>query len=361
MSFMKRLGAIPVVLFMLMMALPAGAQQDLGLVAVRNQLPFDQLFLGLTPAGANTLSRGRFQLALSASWSNTFITSFRGWIDDNWSPGRHHLTYADLERIMAANPGSDLYFYDGEVLRWNIRMHYGLTDTIELALDTSIHSRGGGFGDSSIESFHNFFNIGNADRQYFLQDHFEVFLKMGDHEYFRDGAPGNTVMGDTTLSLKIRSPHPWYGWLVASSIAVKAPTGSSHMFGGSGNWDEQVAGYASRKLGPGWLHLNAAYTLIGDIDALPGIDTANLWTFVAGYEIWSPHHTVNWILQTEISSSPFADVTNTDLSDPAYLMLIGARIPTGPNGYLSFAFIENVLKFENSTDVALHAGYTMTF
>ncbi|NOZ77622.1 MAG: DUF3187 family protein [Acidobacteria bacterium] len=360
---MKRLVAISATLFMIMTALSAGAQQDLGPVGVRNQLPFDQLFLGLTPAGAATLSSGRLQLSLSASWSNTFImsTGIRNWIDDNWKPGRHHLTRADLERIEAASPGMDLFFFDGEILRWNVRLHYGLSNTIELTLDTSVQNRGGGFADSSIESFHDLIDTGNADRWRFLQDHFEVFLKMGDHEYFRDGTPGNTVMGDTSLGLKIRSPHPWLGWLVAGSVAVKAPTGNSNLFGSSGDWDEQVAGYASRKLGPGWLHLNAAYTLIGDIDALPGFETTDLWTFVAGYEVWSPSHTVNWILQMEISSSPFADATNTDLSDPSYLLLIGARIPAGANGYVSFAVIENVFRFDNSTDLALHAGYTVTF
>ncbi len=337
------------------------AQQSLGLVEVRNQFPFAQLFLGLTPDGANTLSQGKFQLSLSASWSNTFIMSFRNWIDANWPQGRHPLTLADFRRMESAYPNTDLYFYDGETLRWNIRLHYGLTDTMELTLDTSIHNRGGGFGDGAIESFHNFFNMDNADRQRFPQDHFEVFLKMGNHEFFQDGAPGHTVMGDTSLSLKIRAPQPWHGWTVAGALEVKAPTGNSHLFGGSGNWDEQVAGYASRKLGPGWLHLNAAYTFLGDIDAMPGFETADLWTIVAGYELWTPHHKVNWVLQTEIASSPFADATDTDLGDPSYLVLIGARIPAGSRGYLTFAAMENVFTFDNSTDIALHAGYTLTF
>ncbi len=355
---------VPIIAILgLAISLPAVAQQSFGLAQVRNQLPFDQLFLGLIPTTAQTLAPGKLQCSISATWSNTFIMSdsIRNWADVYWPTGRHHLRRADLRQIEAASPNSDLYFYDGEVIRWNLHMHYGLTNTIELTVNTSIHSRGGGFADSSIESFHNVLNIGNADRERFIQNHFAVFLKMDGHEFFHDGAPANTVMGDTSFSLKIRSPHLWHGWLAAGAIAVKAPTGNSHLFGGSGHWDEQLAGYVSRALGPGWFHVNAAYTILGNIDALPSLDTTNLWTFVAGYEIWSPHHTINWVLQTEISSSPFADTTSADLGDPSYLLLLGARIPTSPNAHLSFAVMENIFQFDDSTDIALHAGYTVTF
>ncbi len=137
---------------------------------------------------------------------------------------------------------------------------------------------------------------------------------------------------------------------------MKAPTGSQEHFGGSGGWDEQIAAYASRRLGPGWVHLDAAYTNLGGVENLAGFSVDDLWTFVAGYELWSPRHRVNWILQGTWATSVFRDTTASDLSDPAYLLLVGARIPLGERTTLTAAFMENIVQFDNSTDVALHVG-----
>lgn len=340
-------------------ALPAaGFGQGLGLVEVRNQLPFDQMFLALTPEGAGTVARGRLKLGLSASWSNTFIMSpeIHDWVRTGRAPGRHGLTPAEITELELLYPDRDLYFFDGEILRWSLRGSYGLTDTLQLTVELCAHSRGGGFADGTIESFHDTLGIGNADREHFPQNNFQVFMRFGDREFYRDGAPANNVLGDTTVELKWRGRNRWHGWLAALSASVKAPTGSQEHFGGSGGWDEQLAAYASRKIGPGWLHLNAAYTNLGGVENLAGFAVDDLWTFVAGYEIWSPRHRVNWVLQGTWATSVFRDTTASDLSDPAYLVLLGARIPLGERTTLTAAFIENIVQFDNSTDVALHVG-----
>jgi len=352
---------LPVLVLVAALAAAPGGAQQLGLVAVRNQLPFDQLFLALTPEGATTLPDGGLGLELSASWSNTFIMSpeIHDWVRAERAPGRRGLTPDELARLVELYSDRDLYFFDGEILRWSLRARYGITDTLELAVELSAQSRGGGFADGTIESFHGSLGLGNADRERFPQNNFQVFMRFGDHTFFRDGAPANNVIGDTTVQLKWRAHRPWHGWLGAVSAAVKAPTGSQEHFGGSGGWDGQLAAYASRDLGPGALHVNLAYTALGGVENLPGFSVDDLWTLVAGYELWSPRHRVNWIAQATWATSVFRDSTRSDLSDPAYLLLVGARVPLGERTTLTAAFIENVVQFDNSTDVALHlsVGY----
>ena len=361
-SRVSRLFVIPVLVALLWC--PFGAAQDLGPVSVRNQLPFDQLFLGLTPEGAETVQRGAFRADVSLSWSNTFIMSpeIHDWVDENRPSGRHELTPDEIERIVAAHPGRDLYFFDGEVARWGLRLSYGLTDTLQLTLDTSIHSRGGGFADPTIESFHNFFGLNNASREHFPQNRFQVFMRFGDHEFFRDGAPANNVLSDTSLELKLRSRDRWHGWMGAVGAAVKAPTGNVRNFGGSGDWDAQLMGYASRPMGKASaFHVNVAYTWLGGIDNLPEFDVNNIWTATAAYEIWSPHHELNWVFQGTFTTSVFAGTTISDLSDASWLLMAGLRIPVSQRDLLTFAFIENIVQFDNSTDIALHVSYRHTF
>lgn len=337
--------------------------QGLGPVEVRNQFPFDQLFLAHTPEAAWTVPRGALKLNLSASWSNTFIMSpeIHDWLRTERPSGRHGLTRAEIDRVESLYPNRDLYFFDGEILRWSLSAAYGLTDTLELHVELSAHSRGGGFADGTIESFHDALGIGNADRNHFPQNNFQVLMRFGDREFFLDGAPANNVIGDTTFELKWRAPRAWHGWSGATALSVKAPTGSQEHFGGSGEWDEQLAFFASRRTGPGWLHLNLAYTLLGGVENLPGFGVDDLWTVVAAYEIPSPHRRVNWVVQTTWGTSVFRDSTASDLSDPGYLVLLGARIPLGPRTILTAAVIENVVQFDNSTDVALHLGVSYRF
>jgi len=342
-------------------AAAAGAQ-DLGLVAARNQFPLDQLVLEPTPEGAGTVGRGRLRLSVSVDWSNTFVMSpeVEDWLRAR-QPGRRPLTLAETRAIEDAHPGADLYFIDGEVTRWNLRASYGLSDVLQVTLNTAVLARGGGFGDATIESFHDLLDIGNAHRERLPQNQFQVYFHTKDHTFYRRGAPSTTVLSDTGIGLKLRSRSRWHGWMAALSATVKVPTGDEDEFGGSGNWDSQVMGYASRPLGPGTLHLNLAYTFLGGMDAPVGLDVDNTITGIAGYEIWSPHHRVNWVLQVTLATSPYRDTTESALSDAAYLVLVGARLPVGSQGHLTFALTENVFNYDDSTDIALHVGFTHTF
>ncbi|MCG6961954.1 MAG: DUF3187 family protein [Acidobacteria bacterium] len=337
--------------------------QGLGLVGVRSQSPFDQLFLALTPEAAGTLPHGQVRSDISVTWSNTFILSkgVRNWVVNYRSPGRHGLNQTEIGRLLALYPTTDLYMFDGELARFNLRVSYGLTDRLQLTLGTAVQTQGGGFADSSIESFHGSFRFANAEREYFPQNHYQLFMRLGGRQVFFDGASANPVLGDTTCELKLRARQTWHGWLSSVSVAVKAPTGSRADLAGSGRWDAQLAGYASRRVGPGRLHLNLAYALLGGTDSLPGLTANNLWTFVAGYELWSPRRRVNWILQATAETSVFRGTTPSDLARPSYLVLGGARVPAGRRGTLTFALVENVVELDNSADLVLHVGYSRTF
>ena len=357
----QRLIAYPLLLAIFF--IPVNAK-SLGPVAVRNQLPFNQLILELTPADAQTIARGTLDAEFSLGWSNTFIMSpaIGNWVEQNRNPGRSKLSLTEINRILAETGGQDLYFFDGEVVRWGLRLYYGLTDTFQLTLDSSIHSRNGGFADSTIESFHHTLNLGNADREFFPQNDFLVFLQSGDQQFYRDSSPAAFAFGDTTVELKLRSKSLWQSWTGAIAASIKAPTGNVNDFGGSGNWDGQIAGYASRPAGrDGTIHLNLSSTRLGRIDNLPVPTSGHIWSALAAYEKWSQYHKFNWVFQATYSSSLFNGATNSDLSDATWLFTAGLRTPADHHGFLSFALIENIGQFDNSTDIALHISYRHSF
>ncbi|HHG90823.1 MAG TPA: DUF3187 family protein [Devosia sp.] len=343
---------------------PPTSAKSLGPVAVRNQLPFNQLILELTPAEAETVARDTLDVEFSLGWSNTFIMSPKigNWIEYNRDQGRSKLSLAEINQILVSSGRKDLYFFDGEVARWGLRLSYGLTDTLQLTLDTSIHSRNGGFADPLIESFHHSLNLGNADREFFPQNDFLVFLHSGEQQFYRDNRPAAFAPGDTTLELKLKSRSRWRGWTGAVAASIKAPTGNVNDFGGSGNWDGQIAGYASHPAGrDGTVHLNLSYTRLGGIDNLPIPTGDHIWSALAAYEAWSHHHKLNWVFQGAYSTSLFDGASSSDLSDATLLFTAGLRIPVDHRDLLSFALIENIGQFDNSTDIALHLSYRHSF
>lgn len=350
-------------LLLAVLSAPAGAS-SLGPVAVRNQLPFNQQILELTPSQAQTVAKGRLDAEFSLSWSNTFIMSqeIGNWIEYHREPGRSKLSPAEIDQIIRWTGDKDLYFFDGEVARWGLRLCYGLSDTLQLTLDTSIHARNGGFADPLIESFHHSLNLGNAEREFFPQNDFLVFLKSDGQQFYRDEKPAAFAPGDTTVELKLRSQSQWRGWAGAVAFSVKAPTGNVDDYGGSGNWDSQIAGYASRPVGhAGTAHLNLSYSRIGKIENLPIPTGDHIWSALAAYEVWSHRQKLNWVFQGAYSTSLFDGASDSDLSDASWLFTAGLRIPFNHRDLLSFALIENIGEFDNSTDIALHLSYRHRF
>ncbi len=350
---------LPAVLLLLLATTIPATADGLGPVAVRNQLPFNQLVLQLTPGQAETLQRGATDVSFSLSWSNTFIMSrsIEDWIETHRTPMRNRLAPGEIDRILSETSDHDLYFFDGEVARWGLRLRYGLTDRLQLTLDTALQSRDGGFADSSIEAFHHSFGLGNADRDYFPQDDFLVFLHANDHQFYRDRKPSTFAPADTTLSLKLKGGSRWRGWRSAIAAAIKLPTGSADNYGGSGNPDGQIALYGSRPTQSGAIHFNLAYTALGGIDKLPIPTASHIESAVLAWETWNASHHLNWVFQGAWSTSLFNGAIDSDLADPTWLFTAGLRIPVGRHDLLSFAVIENVAQFDNSTDIAMHIAY----
>jgi hypothetical protein len=120
---------------------------------IRDEHVFAQPRLTLPATAPWTAPVGRWTLATSALWSNSF-----SWNQDE--PGE--------------NPAHRAYLVDGEGLTLDTTLSRGLRPNLDVALRLPVRWRGGGAMDELIDSWHRFFGLPDGGRPYFVQNAFRV-------------------------------------------------------------------------------------------------------------------------------------------------------------------------------------------
>ncbi len=180
--------------------------------AVANRNPFIQIY-GLPDTEAAWLAaRGEWKTALQVDAMNMFSSSSRD--------------------------GDDLWI-DGETYRATVRLRYGVTDNWELGVELPYISHHGGFMDEPIESFHDTFDLANADREKFPQDQLLYnYFQNGQRVFTLDESGGG--LGDVRVSagytLAENHRQQW-----ALRGGVKLPTGDAEDLTGSEGTDVSLA------------------------------------------------------------------------------------------------------------------------
>jgi uncharacterized protein DUF3187 len=320
------------------------------------QLPYGFLFLHLPALSAGIPPLHAWGFGAWTTVTNNFIYSDN--VGDYLAArtSRASMTRPDFDAIAAAHPGEDFYFFDGEITSLYARVATTVAPSFAVGARFSVISISGGKGmDGFVEGFHGLFGLGQSYRDVVTRGETTTAVRIGGHEEFSSNDP-RAGIGDPIL-YAIWSPERGMGsWRVALAAGVKISLGSTSKRLSTGRADVGAGFAVTGDLGRWCVNFNGGEVVPGDIEFLPGLDTAPM-AGLAGAVGYRMRRTSLW-LQLQWEQSPLRHATGTALSDNVYDVSLGMRFPVarGVRGYV--AFTENVLAFENSSDIGFHGGVT---
>ena len=360
----RGLGAsIPAVLAAALLSLPAAhAGFQSAPVATREQLPAYLIYLLPVPETAELTKKGEWKITVATSLSNSFIGTdgFRSMSSP--IPGeRLTVDQALVDSYLAANPGDDLFFIDGEVLRSALRIAWGASDRVELGLEIPLIRYSGGILDPLIENFHENFGFPDDGRANYQREAFNVVLYLGGSEFLFTNPSNKLGVGDITFSAKTRLYRSAEtGATIAGSAYLKFPTGSEEDLFGSGSADFGFQAHFTREWKRHAMHLGLGAVHLGSWDLVPGIDPEDYIFGSGSYEflmteIWS------LLAQLGITASPYRDITTDDLADPSIRFNAGFRWRFASGLTMEGLIEENLTRTNANADFGIFFGLNFGF
>jgi hypothetical protein len=329
---------------------------DLGPLRVRDQSLLGMGFLAFDPESADVLAKGKWQLDLIATVTNTFAKSqpITGHLDERAS--REPVTLGFLRAATAAQEGRGAFYLDGETYRTAVAIRRGFGHRLQLGITLQALQLNGGALDSTIERFHSAFGLGQAGRLGAERDRYTVFVSANGQELFTEAEP-SFGLGDTVLSAKyVLHTEPGRAYLSAEAL-VKLPTGNEDDLYSSGSTDLGAQVLYSRFWAKSCLHASAGVLRLGPSDVLH-TPAQTLLSGMVAYEhgIFNPR--TSMIAQVTLSQSPLRDLDLAELGALSLQTSLGIKCAFGANRMLFVALTENLVHFDNTADVGLHVGWT---
>ncbi|MCM2313652.1 MAG: DUF3187 family protein [Thermoanaerobaculia bacterium] len=348
--------------FVLVAALHTGAQplhfEDLGPLRIRDQFALNMGFLALDPNSADILENGRWQLDVTVTGTNSFAKSEAIEEALEARTTREPVTREFLESVVAES-GQNAFYLDGEFYRTAIALHRGFGNRTQLGVTVQILDFGGDAMDSSIESFHDAFGLGQAGRLGAPRGDITVFISDENGSSYTSRNPG-AGLGDTTFSLKRGISGPGTEWASSIELVAKAPTGSERDLYSSGSWDAGAQLLASRFFEKSCLHAAAGVVYLGENERLH-TRPQTVISAMLGYEheIFSSRNSL--IIQSTVSQSPFRELDLPELAALSIQASIGVKCMISRESVLFVALTENLAHFDNTADIGLHLVWTGRF
>ena len=277
------------------------------------------------------------------------------------SPGEKMGKFSfDLVNNATLNQSSnETIILDGETYIGTLSIRYGLTERIQVGFDLPYIHHSGGFLDSLISDWHDFFGLPNGDRNDFPDDQLNYFYKDEKERFNVQSEKGG--FGDLRANL-VYELFSGKKASYAIQFSIKAPTGNAGKLTGSEAWDTSLAlmtQYEDRIFSGSYsVWAGIAGNYLGNGKVLE--DSVNNWVangwFGGG---WSPYHWLGLKIQFDSHSSLY-DSKLKELGDPALIMTLGGSLALTEKTILDLAFSED-LNVEVSPDIAFHLSLKHTF
>jgi hypothetical protein len=317
--------------FIPLLLCPSPAQAvDITPFDTKNQSPIVQIY-GLPGAGnAVLLSPGQREFRMALDYSSNYV-------DD--AKTREHIVL------------------DGETARITLGGRYGLSEGVECGVEIPYVIHGGGFLDSFIIHYHDFFGFPQGGRDQAPRNRIRYL-------YTRDGTEKMNVesssngLGDMSLTAGFQIYHDGkeYPRAAALRTSLKLPTGDSAQLHGSGSTDLAIWFTASddHKLNTGHWTLFGAAGIMGMTDGkVIQEQQRNLIGFGTAGAGWSPLSWIAFKVQVD-AHTPFFD--NSDLREinaNAVQLLIGGTLSLSKQTTLDIGVSEDLI-VKTSPDVSFH-------
>lgn len=231
-----------------------------------------------------------------------------------------------------------------------------LTEDVELGCDVPFLGRTGGVADGFIEGFHNTFGLGNARREDYPRNQSIVDIRApdGQRAHWQGDQWG---LSDVSLFASWTLTHGgrFLPCIVVGGAAT-LPTGDEDELLGSGKPVFGVSALLTKRIETTpWLLFLGTSASYSDNDEMVGIATRKTqFAVLSGLEYeWTER--VSFIIQN-LWTSPIAE-DYYDFSEPTDELNVGLRIRDGFRGEWEIGFRENLLYFNNSSDVGVHVAY----
>jgi hypothetical protein len=322
------------------------------------QVPYGFLFLHLPALSAEIPPLHVWGFEAWTTVTNNFIYSDNVGEYLATRTSRAPMTGADFATIGATHPGEDYYYFDGQITNTYARVATTVAPSFAIGTRFSIVSVSGGQGmDGFVEGFHNLFGLGQAYRDVVTRGETTSAIRIGENEDFNPENP-RVGIGDP-IAFAIWAPE--FGtaaWRMSLVGGIKIPIGSTSKRLSTGHADYGAAFAVTGELGRWCVNFNGGVVVPGDIEFFPGLDPAPTFG-VAGSFGYRFRTTSLWV-QLQWEQSQLRRATDMTLSNDIYDVSLGMRFPLagGVRGFV--ALTENVVAFDNSSDIGFHGGVTWT-
>jgi hypothetical protein len=314
-----------------------------GPAEVRNERPYQLLFLDFTPQGGTTLEAGRSALAVHLDVGNDLLTP-RPELD-----GSSHQPATVIE--------------DTETQRLSVAYRRGVGRRTEVGVQAFLIDRDGGVLDQLLQYYHELVGLTHAspdtpDGRHDLSFyHSTVFLRGTDGRVLVD-AHATAGLGDLSLFVK-RSLVSQPTLAVGVRAGLKLPTGDAARLLGSGGTDGGLDVDMTRRLS----HRRALFADAGWVwmakDTHIATAATHQFQYAAGLE-WLVRSRASLVLQTE-GGSRVVTTGNAHADSPPSLLTLAYRHQSGPHTTYTFAFSENGDIFEYHLPRLAGIGPDVTF
>lgn len=246
---------------------------------------------------------------------------------------------------------------DGETARMTIGGRYGLTDKIECGVEIPYVIHGGGFLDSFIIHYHDFFGFPQSGRDRAPRNRLLYLYTRDGEEKMKVDSSRNGI-GDISLSAGYQIYHDKneYPRAVALRTSLKLPTGESDQLHGSGSTDLSLWITASddHKLKAGHWTLFGAAGLMGMTDGkVIEEQQRNLVGFGTVGAGWSPLSWIAFKIQLDAHTPFFSDSALKELDANAVQLVIGGTLSLSKQTTLNIGVSEDLV-VKTSPDVSFH-------
>ncbi|WP_455199963.1 DUF3187 family protein [Kaarinaea lacus] len=267
------------------------------------------------------------------------------------------LDYEITSHFTHEDSTNEQLLFDGETTRAMLSLKTGLSDGVEVELQIPHISHDGGFLDSFIIDWHNFFGLPQNGRDQVPNNQLEYYYaKNGvDKLGFQEPASG---VGDSQIIFAFKSDRKWlpHQKNLTFKTALKLPTGDSAKLTGSGAYaisawltGDMQTNWFSKK-GLTYLNLGAMWLPEGEVLT----DQQNFWVWFGGIGSGIKFGE-RIVLQLQLDThSPFYHSSDfVELNSYALQLTIGGNLKFSKNWNLDIGVVEDLI-VHASPDVIFH-------
>jgi hypothetical protein len=329
-----------------------------GLLRARDITPFGFLRLDMRPTHALNIPSGDWGVEMELAYQNTWalspeVENYLGTLE-----GRREIGPAELDAIRAL-PGEN-YLADFELGLIDIAFQYKFSSQWGAYLVLSGVHYGGGFLDSTIESFHETFGFSDFGRPAVLKNGTSYILDLKNSQVALFEAPTSGGYLDPTIGLRYSGLTFGKDWQVILEAAAKVPVNGARTLLSTGRADYGLQ-MTLQNFGDNhaWYLAGSAVYYAGSPNFAPN-DSKIIPTLLVGYERQITNNT-HVILQGYASPSVYSH-RDTDLDEllaTKYQASLGFYYRIGA-GLISFAVTENLQNLNNTPDIGFQLGFALT-